>query len=442
MPETYEPFTWATGTSGGTPITAGRLNAIEQGVELMDTRIAAIEDKHGYFNVKNYGATGDGLTNDRTAIQNAINACQTAGGGTVFFPTGYYKVGSGLTVTSSDVVLQGESRGAVRLEKTADFPLIQLIGAAGVGNHITDCGVRSMTLRGGDFSGVLLDCLYGTRHLFEDLHLFGNDDPAIDMVELWDSRFANVYVEWCSGTATNEPAIYVRSSRAASGVGSSTDSTNQIVFVGCLVESWKGGAIRVEQGVGSPQNIYSIHFYGSKIETDMVRGSAVVVGNGASNVSFTDTYIYLGSFDAGFSTPVDAVNLGGNGMNKVDGCYIGVGAAVLASGVNVNGSGATVTNVEGFYDAGAPTTGSHVRITAGTNFTFAHLRSSAATTLLSGLSSSAQANAGAPIRAVAGPVSDASFPAVPAIGTLGVDVSNGRLYIKTAAGTWRYTALT
>lgn len=58
------------------------------------------------YNVKAYGATGNGSTDDKTAIQNAITAA--AGGGIVFFPRGTYKIGSSLTV-GSDVTLQGVS---------------------------------------------------------------------------------------------------------------------------------------------------------------------------------------------------------------------------------------------------------------------------------------------------------------------------------------------
>src|SRR2546421_2265575 len=42
------------------------------------------------INVKDYGATGDGSTDDTTAIQNAINA--SSFGNTIFFPTGTYIV--------------------------------------------------------------------------------------------------------------------------------------------------------------------------------------------------------------------------------------------------------------------------------------------------------------------------------------------------------------
>ena len=60
------------------------------------------------FNVKDYGATGDGSTDDRNAIQNAINAVPSTGG-TVVFPAGTYKLGSALTIgaTQNAIILQG-----------------------------------------------------------------------------------------------------------------------------------------------------------------------------------------------------------------------------------------------------------------------------------------------------------------------------------------------
>jgi hypothetical protein len=44
------------------------------------------------FNAKDYGAKGNGSTNDQPAIQTTINAASSAGGGTVYLPAGTYKL--------------------------------------------------------------------------------------------------------------------------------------------------------------------------------------------------------------------------------------------------------------------------------------------------------------------------------------------------------------
>jgi hypothetical protein len=43
-----------------------------------------------FVNVKDYGATGDGVTDDAAAIQSALDDIQAAGAGTLYFPTGVY----------------------------------------------------------------------------------------------------------------------------------------------------------------------------------------------------------------------------------------------------------------------------------------------------------------------------------------------------------------
>jgi len=48
--------------------------------------------KGSTFNVQDYGAVGDGTTNDTAAIQAAAAAIQAAGGGTLYFPAGTYSV--------------------------------------------------------------------------------------------------------------------------------------------------------------------------------------------------------------------------------------------------------------------------------------------------------------------------------------------------------------
>lgn len=72
------------------------------------------------FNVRDYGAKGNGLVVDTTAIQNALDACGKAGGGTVRFSAGTY-LSQPLTLRTKTTVQLDE--GAVLLAATnhADF---------------------------------------------------------------------------------------------------------------------------------------------------------------------------------------------------------------------------------------------------------------------------------------------------------------------------------
>jgi hypothetical protein len=57
----------------------------------------------GVFNVRDFGATGDGSTKDTLALQAAIDACTQAGGGYVYFPAGRFL--SGTLILKNNVTL-------------------------------------------------------------------------------------------------------------------------------------------------------------------------------------------------------------------------------------------------------------------------------------------------------------------------------------------------
>ena len=72
-------------------------STIEQSVKSLQYDFKELSDKvksaTSYdFNVKEYGAKGDGIADDTDAIQAAIDACCKAGGGTVFIPNGIYRL--------------------------------------------------------------------------------------------------------------------------------------------------------------------------------------------------------------------------------------------------------------------------------------------------------------------------------------------------------------
>jgi hypothetical protein len=89
-----------------------------------------------WFSVKDYGATGNGSTDDTTSIQNAINACSTAGGGWVWIPRGTYKLSTTLTLPSKvSLVGQGADQSVFAFTQTTTS-CVQLSSGA-VYNTIT-----------------------------------------------------------------------------------------------------------------------------------------------------------------------------------------------------------------------------------------------------------------------------------------------------------------
>src|SRR5580698_1729387 len=76
-----------------------------------------------FFDVKHFGAAGDGKRLETAALNRAIEACATRGGGTVYLPPGKYLTGT--VILKSHVTLQLEA-GATLLgsENPDDYPLV------------------------------------------------------------------------------------------------------------------------------------------------------------------------------------------------------------------------------------------------------------------------------------------------------------------------------
>lgn len=84
------------------------------------------------FNVKDYGANGDGsigtiATNDGVAIQAAIYAAGLAGGGTVFFPDGTYNISLvPFTFTTAYGPWPAVNSGSEQMKTQLHFPMLDL----------------------------------------------------------------------------------------------------------------------------------------------------------------------------------------------------------------------------------------------------------------------------------------------------------------------------
>ena len=141
------------------------------------------------YNVKNYGATGNGTTDDTLAIQAAINAASASGGGTIVFPIGTY------AVTNHDISDPNIEGGLACLVINNMSNLV--FRGESQRSTIKNLGVGRMFSVGTDFN-----YMYGSKNLiFDTLTMdgqYGVLPKASGSGTLIDlSRATNVFVNNC-----------------------------------------------------------------------------------------------------------------------------------------------------------------------------------------------------------------------------------------------------
>jgi polygalacturonase len=77
------------------------------------------------WNVRDFGAKGDGQTKDTVAVQKTLDACASAGGGTVIVPSGNYLMGS-VVIGSNTTVQLERSANISGSPDIADYPVVRV----------------------------------------------------------------------------------------------------------------------------------------------------------------------------------------------------------------------------------------------------------------------------------------------------------------------------
>lgn len=125
------------------------------------------------FFPESYGAIGDGVTDDTVAIQAAIAAAASNGGGTVMFGAKTYLVTASLTITASNVCLQGVTSGSTTITcSSASADILQITGSgsflSGTNvfyNRVQDIRFSRSVSPTGTASGVHLSLTSSARFL-------------------------------------------------------------------------------------------------------------------------------------------------------------------------------------------------------------------------------------------------------------------------------------
>lgn len=113
-----------------------------------------------FVSVKDFGALGDGSTDDTTAIAAAISAVSNAGGGTVYFPHGTGPYRANITLTGENIVLHFEDHDYydfVGLE--AADPALPAFSLGDGTTTTRGCTINNLTMHGNNVAdkGLLVN---------------------------------------------------------------------------------------------------------------------------------------------------------------------------------------------------------------------------------------------------------------------------------------------
>lgn len=138
----YDAADTASADNGGTVV-----------VSVSGARFKRIAES-GLWNVRWFGAKGDGATNDRDAIHQATQAAKAAGGGTVLFPAGSYALSGGrITIDGANIVWCSPGGSEIVVKNGANNRPIVI-------RHASDIAIRGISFRNtaslGLYDGVMI----------------------------------------------------------------------------------------------------------------------------------------------------------------------------------------------------------------------------------------------------------------------------------------------
>jgi len=210
------------------------------------------------LDVAAHGAVGDGMTLNTAAIQAAIDACATDGGGEIVVPKGTFVTGAIFLKPGVNLVIEkdGVLKGS---QNTNDYPWIPtriaglemkwpaaLVNANGATNlQITGAGVI-------DGSGERWWKEYwDTRNSAPNradphfkvprprlVHIINSTNVLVRGLTLKDSAFWNLQLTYCEGVEVRDLTIRapIAPIRAASSDGIDVDSSRNVLISGCDIE--------------------------------------------------------------------------------------------------------------------------------------------------------------------------------------------------------------
>lgn len=148
------------------------------------------------YNVKAYGAKGDGVTDDTAAIKDALDACKNAGGGIVRFLAETYIVDNLAYALTSTMVIEGSGKDVTIIKNKNNSTGTRFFSLA------TGCTIRDITLDGNKTNQTVSDYgILGYRisgAYLENVKVTNQYGIGIGFSGCWDCKLVRCEV-WYSG---------------------------------------------------------------------------------------------------------------------------------------------------------------------------------------------------------------------------------------------------
>lgn len=282
-----------------------------------------------YVSVKDFGAVGDGATDDTAAIAAAETAC-LASGQSLYFPAGTYKCLTGLTKKSVNWHGDGKYKSVLSFYGSGTF-----INATGTSPARVICTIADMGFNGANANANAIGFTFGWNQRSTPLvrvHIanFGHYGIYFND-ENWIVDFYDVEVDTCGGQTTNSSGIY-KPGTIDAGTWNAISFYN-LTVEGCGSSTSAAGAIRLETDNANR----GLYFYSPCVEGN--KGTTEIMITNMADCQFNNLYMEVISANA-----TNAVELYGVTGGFTGGYITGDNAVSNLCGIKIRAGGAYVPN--------------------------------------------------------------------------------------------------
>lgn len=170
--------------------------------------------------VKDFGAKGDGSTDDTSAIQAAINSVSGQSAACIYFPPGVYKTTASLTVTRGQLSLKGAGLGSTVIRCATNGVDVFKIRSAVAPNTVSNISISEMQIDTAGFTPTSGTGLYFENVVSASISnvSLGNHSNSLAILGCFNVVIDNcIFAHGGLPTPNGRVAIYVSKSTAPYG---------------------------------------------------------------------------------------------------------------------------------------------------------------------------------------------------------------------------------